>query len=51
MKIEYNNLYIHFVFTTFNRLPVIPEKNRQRIEKTKQNKVIRFNVCAVNHFY
>jgi len=33
MKIEYNNLYIHYVFTTFNRLPIIPEKNRERIEK------------------
>jgi REP element-mobilizing transposase RayT len=33
MKIEYNNLYTHFVFTTKNRLPIIPEKNRERIEK------------------
>ena len=33
MKIEYNNLYIHFVFTTLNRMPIILEKNRQRIEK------------------
>lgn len=33
MKIEYNNLYTHFVFTTFQRLPLIPEKNRVRIEK------------------
>ncbi len=33
MKIEYNNLYIHFVFTTLNRKPIIPEKNRERIEK------------------
>ncbi len=33
MKIEYNNLYTHFVFTTLLRLPVIPEKNRIRIEK------------------
>jgi len=33
MKIEYNNLYAHFVFTTLNRIPVIYEKNRQRIEK------------------
>ncbi|MFY9151169.1 MAG: transposase [Prolixibacteraceae bacterium] len=33
MKIEFNNLYIHFVFTTFGRQPVIPEKNRIRIEK------------------
>lgn len=33
MKIEYNNLYTHFVFTTLHRLPIIPEKNRIRIEK------------------
>jgi REP element-mobilizing transposase RayT len=33
MKIEYNNLYIHFVLTTFHRQPTIPERNRIRIEK------------------
>ncbi|OQX81438.1 MAG: hypothetical protein B6D61_00675 [Bacteroidetes bacterium 4484_249] len=33
MKIEYNNLYTHFVFITLHRQPVIPEKNRIRIEK------------------
>ena len=33
MKVEYNNLYTHFVFTTLNRIPVILEKHRQRIEK------------------
>ena len=33
MKIEYNNLYTHFVFTTLHREPLIPEKNRERIEK------------------
>lgn len=33
MKIEYNNLYTHFIFTTLHRLPVIFEKHRQRIEK------------------
>ncbi len=33
MKIEYNNLYTHFIFVTLNRLPVILEKNRNRIEK------------------
>jgi REP element-mobilizing transposase RayT len=33
MKIEYNNLYTHFIFITKNRLPVITEKNRERIEK------------------
>jgi len=33
MKIEYNNLYTHFVFTTIHRESIIPEKNRTRIEK------------------
>ncbi len=33
MKIEYNNLYTHFILITKNRIPSIPEKNRQRIEK------------------
>ncbi len=33
MKIEYNNLYTHFVFTTYKRLPIISEKHRIRIEK------------------
>jgi putative transposase len=33
MKIEYNNLYTHFVFTTHKRQPVIFEKYRIWIEK------------------
>ena len=33
MKIEFNNIYTHFVFTTLGRQPVIPEKSRVRIEK------------------
>ena len=33
MKIEYNNLYTHLVFTTFERQPLIKEPNRIRIEK------------------
>jgi REP element-mobilizing transposase RayT len=33
MKIEYNNLYTHLVFTTLHREPLIPEKHRERIEK------------------
>ena len=33
MKVEYNNLYTHFVLTTLNRMPVILEKHRARIEK------------------
>ena len=33
MKIEYNNLYTHFVFSTYTREPMILEINRVRIEK------------------
>ena len=33
MKIEYNNLYTHFILTTLLRLPLIAEKHRVRIEK------------------
>ena len=33
MRIEYNNLYTHFVFTTLHRQKIIPERNRIRIEK------------------
>jgi len=33
MKIEFNNLYTHFVFITLKRELMIPEINRIRIEK------------------
>ena len=33
MKIEFNNLYTHFILITANRSPVITEINRIRIEK------------------
>jgi REP element-mobilizing transposase RayT len=33
MKIEYNNLYTHFVLITFLRTPFINSSNRERIEK------------------
>ncbi len=33
MKIDYNNLYTHFIFTTLHRSPIIVEKHRERIEK------------------
>ena len=33
MKIEYNNLYSHFVLTTHKRQPVLIEEHRIRIEK------------------
>jgi hypothetical protein len=33
MKIEYNNLYTHYVFTTLGRHFMIPKENWIRIEK------------------
>jgi REP element-mobilizing transposase RayT len=33
MKIEFHNLYTHFILVTQNRIPTIQEKNRERIEK------------------
>jgi len=33
MKIEYNNLYTHFILITKNRFPFINEESRERIEK------------------
>lgn len=33
MRIEYNNLFTHFVFTTLHRAPLIKEESRVRIEK------------------
>jgi len=50
MKIEYNNLYTHFVFTTLNRMPVILEKNRQRIEKYITG-IVKNNACHLYAIY
>jgi putative transposase len=33
MKIQYDNLYTHFVFSTYDRQRLITEENRVRIEK------------------
>ena len=33
MKVEYHNLYTHFILITANRYPSIDEGNRNRIEK------------------
>jgi putative transposase len=33
MKVEYNNLYTHFIFTTFLREALIQDAHRDRIEK------------------
>ena len=50
MKIKYNNLYTHFIFTTYQRLPLIPERNRIRIEKYITGK-INNNSCKLYAIY
>jgi putative transposase len=50
MKIEYNNLYTHFVFTTIHRLPLILEKNRERIEKYITG-IVNNNGCHMYAIY
>ncbi len=50
MKIEYNNLYTHFVFTTFHRFPMILEENRQRIEKYITG-IVNNNDCKMYAIY
>jgi REP element-mobilizing transposase RayT len=50
MKIEYNNIYIHFVFTTFNRTKIILEKSRERIEKYITG-IINNNGCHLYSIY
>lgn len=50
MKIEYNNLYTHFIFTTLHRLAIIPEKNRERIEKFITGVVKNYN-CKLYAIY
>jgi REP element-mobilizing transposase RayT len=50
MKIDYNNLYTHFVFTTQGRQPLILEKNRGRIEKYITG-IINHNSCKLYAIY
>ena len=50
MKIEYNNLYVHFVFTTYNRIPTILEKSRSRIEKYITG-IVNNNGCRLYAIY
>ena len=50
MKIKYNNLYTHFIFTTYQRLPIIPERNRIRIEKYITG-IINNNSCKLYAIY
>jgi REP element-mobilizing transposase RayT len=50
MKIEYNNLYTHFVFTTLNRMPTIIEHFRSRIEKYITG-IVNNNHCQLYTIY
>ena len=50
MKIQYNNLYTHFVFTTLHREPIIPERHRERIEKFITGVVKNYN-CKLYAIY
>ncbi len=50
MKIEYNNLYTHFVFTTFRRQPTILSKHRARIEKYITG-IVNNNGCKLYAIY
>ncbi|MDR1484970.1 MAG: transposase [Planctomycetaceae bacterium] len=50
MKIEYNNLYTHFIFTTLNRHPCISEDVRERIEKYMTG-IVNNNSCKMYSIY
>ena len=50
MKIEYRNLYTHFVFTTLNRHPLILERFRDRIEKYITG-IVNNNGCKMYSIY
>ena len=50
MKVEYNNLYTHFVFTTINRQPIILEQFRSRIEKYITG-IVNNNDCKMYSIY
>jgi REP element-mobilizing transposase RayT len=50
MKIEYTNLYTHFIFTTLHRLPLISEEFRERIEKYITG-IVNKNHCKLYAIY
>jgi len=50
MKIEYNNLYTHFIFTTLHREALIREENRERIEKYITG-IVNNNNCKMYAIY
>ncbi len=50
MKVEFNNLYTHFVFTTNHREPIIIDLHRQRIEKYITG-IVNNNSCQLYAIY
>lgn len=50
MKIEYHNLYTHFILITQNRVASIPQSNRERIEKYITG-VVNNNHCKLYSIY
>ena len=50
MKIQFNNLYTHFIFTTLHRQPLILEKHRERIEKYITG-IVNHNGCRLYAIY
>lgn len=50
MKVEFNNLYTHFVFTTIHRESFIIETHRERIEKYMTG-IINNNACHLYAIY
>ncbi|MBK9250040.1 MAG: transposase [Ignavibacteria bacterium] len=50
MRIEFNNLYTHFVFTTLHRTPLISETYRDRIEKYITG-IVKYNGCKLYAIY
>jgi len=50
MKIEYNNLYTHFVLITYQRIPLIQSEHRERIEKYITG-IVNNNDCKMYAIY
>jgi putative transposase len=50
MKVEYNNLYTHFIFTTFLRESLILNETRERIEKYITG-IVNNNGCHLYAIY
>lgn len=50
MKVEYYNLYTHFIFTTMHREPLITEEHRERIEKYITG-IVSNNNCKMYAIY